>query len=417
MDKIKILLLSDSILFPSGVGTQSKYIVEALLRSGKFKISQFAGAIRHPSYQPMKFEEWGDDLIIYPVDEFGNKELLRSFIRQEKPDVMVIFTDPRFFVWLFEIANEIRPHLPIVFYSIWDNEPPPYFNRPYYLSCDKIACISKLTDRLIAQVAPEVDRCYLPHAVDPQHFKPLVQEDVQKFREQTIQGSKDKTLFFWNSRNARRKHPSTIIFWFKEFLDIVGHDKAALLMHTDVHDPNGPDLEAVIKHLGLVHGEVMFSQEKLPPESLGMLYNMVDCTLSLSEAEGHGLSTHESLSCGTPIIVPETGGLQDQATDGKDQFGFMIPAKCKMYAGSQTIPYILEDRVLKEDYIEALIKMHNLTTQERKALGLKGRDHILKNYNFEEYGKRWVELMLGIYEKNGSWATRKNFSSWKVEAM
>ena len=25
-----------------------------------------------------------------------------------------------------------------------------------------------------------------------------------------------KVIFFWNNRNARRKHPGTLIFWFKD---------------------------------------------------------------------------------------------------------------------------------------------------------------------------------------------------------
>ena len=30
-------------------------------------------------------------------------------------------------------------------------------------------------------------------------------------------------IFFWNNRNARRKQSGTMVWWFKDFLDIVGH--------------------------------------------------------------------------------------------------------------------------------------------------------------------------------------------------
>jgi hypothetical protein len=33
-------------------------------------------------------------------------------------------------------------------------------------------------------------------------------------------------MFFWNNRNARRKQSGSLLYWFKEFLDEVGHDKA-----------------------------------------------------------------------------------------------------------------------------------------------------------------------------------------------
>ena len=35
--KIKVLTLSDHPLSPSGVGTQTKYFIEALLKTGKFQ--------------------------------------------------------------------------------------------------------------------------------------------------------------------------------------------------------------------------------------------------------------------------------------------------------------------------------------------------------------------------------------------
>jgi len=86
--KIKVLTIGDMPLSPSGVGTQTKYICEALLRSGKFKITSLGGAIKHPSYKPLKTEEWGENWIMFPVDGYGNPEILRSIIRQDKPDIL-----------------------------------------------------------------------------------------------------------------------------------------------------------------------------------------------------------------------------------------------------------------------------------------------------------------------------------------
>ena len=48
-----------------------------------------------------------------------------------------------------------------------------------------------------------------------------------------------------------------------------------------------------------------------------MLYNSVDCTINISDAEGFGLATLESLSCGVPIIVNMTGGLQQHSGRGR----------------------------------------------------------------------------------------------------
>ena len=50
----------------------------------------------------------------------------------------------------------------------------------------------------------------------------------------------------------------------------------------------------------------------------------VDFTINISDAEGFGLSTLESLSCGVPIVANMTGGLQEQITDGVEEFGIPI---------------------------------------------------------------------------------------------
>ena len=55
----------------------------------------------------------------------------------------------------------------------------------------------------------------------------------------------------------------------------------------------------------------------MPPDKLAEVYNAVDCTINISDAEGFGLATLESLSCGVPIIVNMTGGLPEQVTDGE----------------------------------------------------------------------------------------------------
>jgi hypothetical protein len=55
--------------------------------------------------------------------------MIRSIIRNEKPDILWFMTDPRFWGWLWMIEHEIRALVPMVYYHVWDNYPPPQFNR------------------------------------------------------------------------------------------------------------------------------------------------------------------------------------------------------------------------------------------------------------------------------------------------
>ena len=420
MRKIKVLTISDHPLSPSGVGTQTKYVIEALLRSGKFEVVSLGGAIRHPDHQPQKTEEWGDLWTIYPVDGYGTPDAVRSILRTERPDILWFMTDPRFFGWLWMIEQEVRPLVPLIYYHVWDNKPYPMFNQKFYDSNDMVVTISKVTDDIVENVSPTVAREYLPHAVDGSVFAPMAQDEINAFRRvffKIPEGEEDnKFTFFWNNRNARRKQTGSIMWWFKDFLDEVGHDKARLLMHTDPKDQHGQDMIAIMERTGMTEGQILLSTQKIPPQQLAKMYNAVDCTINVSDAEGFGLATLESLSCGTPIIVNMTGGLQDQVTDGTKWFGIGIEPSSKAIIGSQDVPYIYEDRISKEDFINALKEMYNMSAADRSALGLSGREFTLNNFNFQNFGQRWVSLLEEAHENFGSWnhpEGRKNYKGWE----
>jgi len=413
MKKISLLVISDHMFSPSGVGTQTRYMVESLLETGNYKVNYLGGAIKHEDYQPQKIEKYGDDLVIYPVDGYGTQDIVRSILRTEKPDIVWFMTDPRFWGWLWEMEDEIRSLAPMVYYHVWDNYPYPDFNEASYSSNDAIVAISKVTHDIVKNVVPHVESHYIPHAVDPEIFQPISLEEKLEFREKFMPEAKDKFIVFWNNRNARRKMPGSLLFYFNEFLNQVGRDKAQLIMHTDPRDQHGPNLEAILHKLDLVNGEVKLSNQKVEPQQLAMMYNASDVTINIADAEGFGLSTLESLSCGTPIIVNMTGGLQEQVTDGEDWFGIGIKPSATAVIGSQEIPYINEDRVSQESVIAALVEMYE-KKDELRDIGLMGRNHVMKNYSFESFSKSWDQFLQAFHDKNGSWENRKNYKSWEL---
>ena len=419
--KIKILTLSDHPLSPSGVGTQTRYMIEGLLKTGNYQFYSFGGAMKHEDYQVQSIPEYEGDWIIQPVDGYGDQNRIREMIHRWKPDILWFMTDPRFYTWLWDIENEIRPHVPMVYYHVWDNYPYPRYNRNFYISTDLIATISKVTDDIVKTVAPEVESHYVPHAVPDTIFTKHDKEKIIEYKENSLpEHLRDKFIFFWNNRNAKRKQSGALIWWFNEFLQEVGHDKAILIMHTDPKDPHGQDLQAIVNELGLADPSstnVLLSVQKYPPEILAHIYNMVDCTINISDAEGFGLATLESLACGTPIIVNMTGGLQEQVTDGEKWFGIGIEPTSRSVIGSQDVPWIYEDRIANRDLIDAMKKMLNMTKEEREEMGKLGMEHVEKNYNFTKYQQTWDILLRDLHERLGSWETRKGYERWTYEVM
>lgn len=407
-EKTKVFVISDHPNAPSGVGTQTRYFIEALLKTGRYKVVCFGGAIKHPSYDPQFIEPYGEDFTVYPTDGYGTPEMVRSLLWTEKPDILWFMTDPRFYEWLWAIENEVRDIVPMVYYHVWDNWPAPVFNRKWYQSNDVIACISKLTHDVVQEVAPEVESHYIPHAVNDSIFHIKPDHEIEKFRSDMFGEQKDRVYFFWNNRNAKRKLSGSVLWWFNEFAEEVGPDNVCLVMHTNPKDKHGQDLLAMLADLDADDGRVKISRNVMTQQGLAALYNAMDCTINISDAEGFGLATLESLACGTPVIVNMTGGLQEQVTaDGETFFGVGLEPVSKAIIGSQQVPYIYEDRVSGEQFKDALKKIYEMAPGSRKALGFMGHQHIMRNYNFKVFEKTWVDLMDSIVEKYGSWEDRK----------
>ena len=185
-------------------------------------------------------------------------------------------------------------------------------------------------------------------------------------------------------------------------------------MHTDAKDPHGQDLPHIIEHLGLNNGQVLLSTAKVGTGDLADIYRTADYTINISDAEGFGLATLESLSCGTPIIVNMTGGLQEQVTDGKNWFGFGIEPCSKTVIGSLQVPYIYEDRISQRDFEKNMTKALKLPVKKYRQMISQGRRHVAKNYNFENFEKAWVDLMDKVIAEHGSWETRTGYQRWHL---
>ena len=170
----KILMLSDDIRTHSGVGNMAKEII--LNTVHHFNWINLGGAVKHP--EAGKGFNVSDDIsklsgvpdasvMVYAVDGYGDSQVLRTVIAQEKPDAIVHFTDPRYWVWMYQMENEIRQHCPLIFYTIWDDLPYPMWNREFYRSDDMLLCISKQTKNLVENVLrdhPKPGRVqYVPH--------------------------------------------------------------------------------------------------------------------------------------------------------------------------------------------------------------------------------------------------------------
>ena len=161
--------------------------------------------------------EFADATYIEPI----TWEVVERIIATEKPDAILIFTDPRFFTWLFEMEDEIHQICPIAWWHVWDNYPAPEFNRSMYEATDLINCHSYLTYEICKSMFPDKTN-FIPHAVPTEIFKQLPKNEISTWKAQLFgQNKKDNFIAFWNNRNARRKRPADVLESWKIFLDLL----------------------------------------------------------------------------------------------------------------------------------------------------------------------------------------------------
>lgn len=415
--KKKIVMISDHPLSVSGVGCQSRYLINGLLKTGKYTFRCLGAAKKHANYDVVHVN---DDFIIKPIDGFGNQEMVRYIVATERPDAVLIFTDPRFFMYLFEMEDEVHQQCPIAWWHVWDNWPWPEYNRPIYDSVDLVNCHSHMTYQMVHEKYPEKTN-FIPHALPPDLFQPLKEEEVINAKKKLFGDDKaDWFIALWINRNAKRKRPGDLLLSWKNFLDELekkhGHRKAMLLMHTDPVDIEGPNLLEIVDMLNL-KGHVSFSTQHVEFPHMNMMHNVSDFYINVSYNEGFGLGTLEAMQVGKPIIAVKTGGQTRQVVNHStgEENGFALEPSVRSLVGSQTVPYIYEDYASNKDITDAMMKMFELGPEGRKKIGMRAREYTQTDFSLKKTVEDWDNTLWKMIKTWGK--NKRQRKQWNLQTL
>ena len=414
-ERKKILLITDDIRLPSGVGNIGREII--IHSAHHYNWVNIGAAINHPDMgKCIDLSEDTNNTIkitdssvrVYPNNGYGDANLLRNIIKIEKPDAIMLITDPRYFTWLFQIENEIRKKTPIIYLNIWDDYPAPYYNKAFYESCDALLGISKQTVNINKLVLGDKAKNkiikYVPHGLNDDIFYPIPNKEQDpkfvEFRKNLFGGKSYEFAVLFNSRNIRRKSIPDTILAFRHFVEGLTPEerkKCVLILHTETASEAGTDLPAIIETICPDDCNIIFTPGKLDINAMNYLYNIADVQILLTSNEGWGLSLTEALLTGTPIIANVTGGMQDQMRfefeDGTwidfdadfpsnhrgtykkhGKWAFPVYPTSISMVGSPPTPYIFDDRCRWEDAAERIMEIYLLSPEERQELGMAGHD-------------------------------------------
>lgn len=457
----KILFLCDDIRMTSGISTIARELV--IGTAHRFNWVNIGGAIQHPD-AGKKLDICEDtnnimgikdaSVYIYPINGYGSPELVRQLIDIEKPDAIMFFTDPRYWTWLFQMENEIRKKMPMIYLNIWDDLPAPLYNKSYYESCDTLMAISKQTLNInklvLGDKAADKILKYIPHGINEKIFFPISEfmtddyKALEAKRKSVFGDNVPEFVVFYNARNIRRKCTSDLIAAYAVFCDKIGKEKAkkcALLMHTQVRDDNGTDLQAVTDLLcDPEYQRVVFHDARVAANEVNWLYNMSDVTALISSNEGWGLSLTESLMAGKMIIANVTGGMQDQLRFEDEQgnwidfdenfcsnhfgtykkhgdWGIAVYPSNLSIVGSIPTPYIFDDRCDIRDIANAIEQVYNMSPQERQVRGMNGRKWVQSDESMMSARKMSENVIDCIEETFDKFKPRKSFELIKINKL
>jgi glycosyltransferase involved in cell wall biosynthesis len=213
----------------------------------------------------------------------------------------------------------------------------------------------------------------LPNGVDDDRFRPMDHAVVRRI----LELPQDRKLILFSAGSAtsyKRKGYHLLVEALKKLETQVNPEDYALLV---VGASSGASPFSIQTHfLGTLRDEI----------SMALVYAAADVFVAPSIEENLANTVLESLSCGTPVVAFEVGGMPDMIVHQKN--GYLASAfDTSDLAGA--LLWILKDK------------------QRWKSLSAEARDRVVRSFSLQGAANRYLSLyeeMLGKWLANGALA-------------
>tara|TARA_Y100001958_G_C21226557_1_gene552022 strand:+ start:478 stop:1632 length:1155 start_codon:yes stop_codon:yes gene_type:complete len=197
------------------------------------------------------------------------------------------------------------------------------------------------------------------YGVDLSEFKyeRLEKEKISKFR-----------IIYTGTISIRKG-----VIYLLEAFDELDLENSELLLIGDIDSDVNFRLNKYKKNKKIIFKKSMNQRD------LGKFYNNSDVFVLNSIEDGFGMVILQAMACGLPVITTKNTGGSEIIEDEKD--GFIIPIRSK--------------EVLKKK----IFYLYN-NPKHCSEMGMIAKDKISKNYSWESYGKRQVDIYLSLLNNN-----------------
>lgn len=342
-----------------------------------------------------------------PSDDPTGLKKARELYLDEDFDLFIVIQDLHITnTWasMFESAKVVRrihgrSYTPVIYHYPVDG---PMLGDVAFLDfADKNVSATEWGVGALEHIAPEADAVFIPHAVDPEVFYPLSQEEREELRLDIFGiAPKDETLAVLSVgvNSTRKDHFTSLAAIQKLNQDSL---KGKLYLHTK-GVANGIDIYAQAQALELSSLDYQVADDSLlgcSDRALNRLYNASDCLLFSSRREGFGIPMIEAMAAGTPVIAPNYGPFAEVLEGG--DFGYLHEPVGQVWlrddhrgpswqSGAATIAKHLDK--MRTAILEAWDDYSDRIIEARKCA--------IDTYSVETVSKQWRELVEGMLRES-----------------
>jgi len=294
---MRILFVSDAPWLNTGYATVTRHLLPYLAKEHEVVLLPFAGTAQGGFSKDLFGVE-----VLPSIASVGD---IAFWYQERNCDVAIILKDP------YAVPGIQSLPLFHIMYSPIAEEPLPREWLDITQNAVRVWIPSRWGIEQFAKAGGDRSKVrYLPHGVDTQVFKPILDISREELRAKLNPRLRDVDVVVGIvAVNRERKLIPNQLEAVKIFAENNPDLRVGIYLHTSVH-PDGPFggwyLDAVVKTMGL-EGKVVFPEQHYyrlgftEPE-MNLVYNAIDVLLELS-TEGFGLPIIEAQSAGCPVIT------------------------------------------------------------------------------------------------------------------
>lgn len=342
-----------------------------------------------------------------------------EFVTLNKPDVCVIYND---MVVVSNVMDKLKAvpnkSFKIIVYidQVYLYQKADYVKR-LNEEADYVLCFTPYWESIAKGFGITKPTGFLQHGFDPMKHFPV----PKKLARQFFSLKEDDFVILNLNRNQPRKRWDTCLQAFAEVVSKHIEDPIKLLIATAMNGAwnlmevyerelkkRGLTLQEGMKHL-----IILDNPQQLSDDDINILYNLADIGINTCDGEGFGLCNFEQAAVGVPQVVPKIGGFLDFFTSER---ALMIEPKITFYIDSSRDGVGGEAQMCHWQDIADAIELYYADPDMRKKHGDLCREYILKNYRWEDLGRKFKDILLEVHgEKDKKKASMTNLMNISLD--